>query len=137
MTKPGSDLYFIITSVIHPSIVLCLIFTLCRTAFRQGIYYFDYLIDKAEYVKNCVNKARPKMHCKGKCQLMKKIQEQEKNQQKAPEMKLENKNEVISSKSYFIFFQTESNKHSNSFDSFFITARLIDRSFAIFHPPIV
>ena len=47
--------------------------------FRQGFYYVDYLVDKAEYVKNCVNKARPKMLCNGKCQLMKKIQEQEKD----------------------------------------------------------
>lgn len=66
--------------------------------FQQGFYYVDYLVDKAEYVKNCVNKARPKMQCNGKCQLMKKIQQQEREQQKAPEMKLAGKIEVFPAK---------------------------------------
>lgn len=69
--------------------------------FRQEFYYVDYLVDKAEYAKNCINKARPKMQCNGKCQLMKKILEQEKKeQQKAPEMKLAGKIEIFPAKDH-------------------------------------
>ena len=70
--------------------------------FSQCLYYIDYLVDKAEYVKLCKNKSRPQMHCNGKCELMKKIEEQEKReQQNAPEMKLAGKIELLASKNSY------------------------------------
>ncbi len=53
--------------------------------FGNGFYIADYYTNPAKYAKNCINKAKPKLNCNGKCQLMKKIQEQEKNQQKQSE----------------------------------------------------
>lgn len=42
------------------------------------------------------------MHCNGKCQMMKKLQQEEKKDQENPERKAENKNEIIlSSKSFY------------------------------------
>ena len=61
----------------------------------------NYYTNTAAYAKNCINKARPKLHCNGKCQMMKKMQQEEKKDQQNPERKAENKAEVLSSKSYF------------------------------------
>lgn len=79
------------------------------------------------------------MHCNGKCQMMKKLQQEEKKDQENPERKAENKNEItLSSRSFFadvplsIAQLTSTEKissHSNG--------EIIDRCFDIFHPPQV
>ena len=79
--------------------------------FSAPFIRLDYYFNKADYAKNCVNKKRPKMHCNGQCQVMKKILEEEKQQQQADERKMGSKVSVLSSKSYFattaeIFLQT-------------------------------
>lgn len=77
------------------------------------------------------------MHCNGKCQMMKKLQQEEKKDQENPERKAENKNEIIlSTKSFFANVPTQylidskSKKLLPSSDG-----KSIDRSFDIFHPP--
>ena len=55
----------------------------------------DYYTNTAAFAKNCVNKSRPKMHCNGKCQMMKKLLEEEKKDQQMPERKFEKKIEII------------------------------------------
>ena len=83
-------------------VAFILLITFTAQTFNQGLYYLDYAIDRASYEKNCVNKARPMLQCKGKCQLMKKIREQEEKEKKqAPELKLASKSETISSRSFF------------------------------------
>jgi hypothetical protein len=102
--------------------------------FNQGIYYLDYLADKATYAKNCVNKARPPMHCNGKCQLMKKIQEEEKKEQQAPEMKLA-KMEVISSKSWFVTAIPVLLSDTHQYNIIYKNGSPVDQSYSFFHPP--
>lgn len=77
------------------------------------------------------------MHCNGKCQMMKKLKQEEKKDQENPDRKNENKNEVLlSSKSFFASLVLPSLQlqpeikypgQSNSIS--------IDRSLDIFHPP--
>ncbi|HJW15675.1 MAG TPA: hypothetical protein VJ499_01065 [Flavisolibacter sp.] len=48
-------------------------------SFSKWIIMADYEINKNYISKNlCINKKRPKLHCNGKCQLMKKLAEEEK-----------------------------------------------------------
>jgi hypothetical protein len=73
-----------------------LIFAFLGQSFNQYWYYLGYLVEKKEYMARCENKALPQMHCNGKCQLMKKIREQqEKERGSAPELKLAAKSEVL------------------------------------------
>lgn len=65
------------------------------------VMMLDYYVNTSAYLKNCENIAKPILKCKGKCQLMKKIQAEEKKEQQNPERKAENKNEVSSSRSFF------------------------------------
>jgi hypothetical protein len=68
--------------------------------FNKNFVVADYYTNTAKYAKNCENKAKPKMRCNGKCQMMKKLQEEEKKDQENPERKNENKI-VLSTKSFF------------------------------------
>ena len=76
------------------------------------------------------------MHCNGKCLLMKKIEEQEKKErQQFPEMKMAAKSEIISSKSFYP--TTFPMKLAETKKDYFIhtIGSPIDRSALIFHPP--
>ncbi|MET0464309.1 MAG: hypothetical protein ABW007_14185 [Chitinophagaceae bacterium] len=113
-----------------------LILAFLGQTFDQGFSYVGYVINKAEYLRNCENKYRPMLHCEGKCQLMKKIEAQrKKEEQQAPELKLTAKAEVISSKSSFLvsppgiiteISTTYVNENSGT---------PVDRSSSFFHPP--
>jgi hypothetical protein len=63
--------------------------------FSKGVIIADYYTYTAVYAQNCVNKARPKMHCNGKCQMMKKLKQEESRDQQNPERKSDHKNELL------------------------------------------
>jgi hypothetical protein len=113
-----------------------LLFAFFGQTFNQGFYYISYLINKAEYVKKCENKSRPQMNCNGQCLLMKRIKQQEKNEQgQAPEMKLAAKAEVLSSKSSFLLNTPEVITFANKTYSLFNFGMPIDQPSSYFHPP--
>jgi hypothetical protein len=104
--------------------------------FSKAFMVVDYFANTAAFAKNCENKKRPQLHCNGQCQLMKKLQKEEKKDQQNPERKAENKNEVISTKSYFA---TATNPELIAQESIthllFSDNREIKISYSIFHPP--
>ncbi len=102
--------------------------------FAGPFIMLDYFMNKAAYAKNCINKARPKMHCNGKCQAMKKIQEEEKKEQQNEERKADAKTPVLSSKSFFATIQpaTIIVLKAIAFESEY---PLTDISYDFFHPP--
>lgn len=104
--------------------------------FSGAFVLVDYFTNTKAYAKNCVNKARPAMHCNGKCQMMKKWRAEQEQEQKNNERTAENKKEVLSDKSDFssiiapdfvITFLPKMAARSKG--------KAQDRAFAIFHPP--
>jgi hypothetical protein len=81
------------------ALFILLSFTL--TVFDKAYVLVDYYFNTASYARNCENKMQPMMHCNGKCQMMKKFKAEEKRQQQNPERRAENKNEVVSCRSFF------------------------------------
>jgi len=70
--------------------------------FGRAMIVFDYRLNKTTYLKNCVNKARPMLQCQGKCQLAKKMLEQQQKEEKEQQKKNESKaDQSLSSRSYF------------------------------------
>ena len=118
-------------------IVLILLVAIGLQSFSKAIYIADYYVNNATYLKNCENKAKPKLQCNGKCQVKKKMQEEEKKEQENPDRKLENKTEIIiSSKSFFATQLIQPNKVNHNHNKwFFDMGIVIDRSSSIFHPP--
>jgi hypothetical protein len=105
------------------------------STFCQAVIVANYYANTAAYAKNCENKARPMMHCNGKCQMMKQLQEEEKQNQDDPGRKADNKNETLSSKSFYPTLALSSNIIAAS--EFFTAADDCPQSFLldVFHPP--
>jgi hypothetical protein len=68
--------------------------------FNRTIIVTSYYTNTDAYAKNCINKAKPKLLCNGKCQMAKQLQEEEQKDQQNAERKIV-KEEVLSSKSFF------------------------------------
>ena len=80
---------------------IILLFAFAAQAFNGAAIVVGYYTNSAAFAKNCENKARPTLHCNGKCQMMKKLNEQEKKEKQGPERKEVNQNEAISFLCYF------------------------------------
>ncbi|HEX3025022.1 MAG TPA: hypothetical protein VHP12_07405 [Chitinophagaceae bacterium] len=63
--------------------------------FNKAIVVFNYYANTSAFAKNCENKARPMLHCNGRCQMMKKLKQEENKDKQNPERRNENKNEVL------------------------------------------
>ena len=114
--------------------VLMLAFTV--QTFNQGLIVFGFYANQDAIAnKLCVNKAKPKMLCHGKCQLMKKLQEEEKKDKENSERKIDNKSEIffINDAYASVNYETVYNTGSNFplYNEPLINIYLID----IFHPP--
>lgn len=110
---------------------------LLAQTFSNSFIIVDYYTNTNAYAKNCENKDKPQMHCNGKCQMMKKLQQGENKDGQNPERKPENKNEItLFSQSFFAtipslkVLENTSLKISPTSDG-----KSIDRAFGIFHPP--
>jgi hypothetical protein len=116
--------------------VIFITLSLLAQTFSRMFIIADYYANTAAYAKNCINKSRPKMHCNGKCQMMKKILQEEKKDQENTERRENLKNEVLSSKSFF-----GSLNHpltiviNNRLLAIFIYSKPAEPLFDIFHPP--
>lgn len=96
----------------------------------------DYYLHTASYAKNCVNKARPVMHCNGKCQMAKKMMQEERKDEQAPERKSVNKNDItLSSKSFFASIDLPVFSIIPSVKRDYVSRNISGRSLDIFHPP--
>ena len=69
-------------------------------AFQRNLLILDYYTDTKSFSQFCENKFRPQLHCNGKCILMKKLSEKNKEEQQNTEQK-KNQSEVLFSESYF------------------------------------
>lgn len=105
--------------------------------FNNAFVYLDYYTNTVKYAEHCENKDKPTMHCNGKCQMNKKIQQEEKKDQENPERRADNKNEiVVYSNAEFacvsnILLLRLQNNYRN-FNSSFISSNC---RIGVFHPP--
>lgn len=103
--------------------------------FSKGFLAVHYLLYTDVYLKACVNKEKPELGCNGKCQLGKKMTEQENASTPVPILKDAGKTEVLSTRSYPPVYKTVL--------QFKVIVRIpvhdagaaVHRSFSVFHPP--
>lgn len=123
--------------VLHKLFATILLFAFFGQSFNQYWYYLDYLVEKKEYVKRCENKALPQLHCNGKCQLMKKIREQqEKERGPAPELKVAAKSDLIPPGTSFNLAPFKMEEKNRVFFACSIGVP-VDRPSGLFRPPDV
>jgi hypothetical protein len=126
---------FIFATMIRYTTAILLIFAFAIQTFKGGFVIFDYYSNTAAFAKNCINKAKPKLHCNGKCQMMKKMAEEEKKDQQIPERKFENKIEVLSAKYFTTTVQPGASQMILLTYNNHLCAREVKMPRSFFHPP--
>ena len=111
-----------------------LIVFVCQT-FSNGWVMVEYFTNKAAFANNCENKAKPNLHCNGKCQIMKKMQAAESKEQQMPERRLENKIELFSCKLSNYHFENIFSEISAQIVAIEKNHSLKDISLSLFRPP--
>lgn len=117
-------------------VVIVLILAILTQSMSKGIILLSYFTNKQAYEKYCVNKARPQLHCDGKCQMAKKIKAEEERDQKDPlknslssEVTMINENHFVSIHPEFIALVIREDIFPHSIGN------VVDRSRSFFHPP--
>lgn len=90
-------------SVLLKKTAICiLIFSFLAQTLNTYSAIFDYYLHTSIYMQKCINKDKPLMHCNGKCQLSKKIIQQENSEKQNQERRSGNNNiSSLSSESWF------------------------------------
>ncbi|SEW38435.1 hypothetical protein [Chitinophaga arvensicola] len=64
-------------------------------SFSRVFIVVDYYANTSAFAEKCENKARPSMHCNGKCQMMKRLKQEDNRDNKSPDKKSDNRYELI------------------------------------------
>jgi hypothetical protein len=100
--------------------------------FSKTFILVIYEINKDYIAKNlCVNRNKPKMHCNGKCHLMKQLKKEEKKEE-VPNIKDKNEQVQISEKKNFSFL---GQNIPDDFSQYYFISNYSKPCFSIFHPP--
>jgi hypothetical protein len=115
------------------SILMLLVFV---QSFSNWFIYLEYQSNKTFIAdKLCINKTKPKLHCNGKCQMMKKIAEEEQNSShssnpprlRLPEVPIQQNNTLAVLHNY--------KQNKLVYSSFYQLKEYNAPFMAIFHPP--
>ena len=103
--------------------------------FNRAFVLVDYYVNTSHYIKNCENKAAPDMHCEGKCEVSKKMKEEDRKDQQNPGRKATNHNEVVSSKSHYATLSIRIPEQGAKFAYAYQFSIPTTIGSEIFHPP--
>ena len=96
----------------------------------------DYALNKTMITKNfCENKAKPKMHCNGKCHLKKQLEKDDKQQSLPSSLKEKSEIEFFSAPLLSEFDQAISEITRPCF--YYLLPPVVSHNNAVFHPPTV
>ena len=112
--------------------VACLVET-----FYGDILIADYYSNTAGFAANCVNKNKPKMHCNGKCQLQKKMNEANNNDKQQTTRKNAADANTLSSKTSFEFIACPPNVANKQEFVIINEGAPVDIAASFFHPPCI
>lgn len=129
------NIFNYLCAVLKSIAIIPLLIAFAAQSFSGVFIQLGYVLNPDAFAKYCVNKAKPKLHCNGKCQMAKKIKEEEKKEQENLELKTI-KSQSISSKSYYPSLISPEGVLISSVTAVpqsigFAT----DNSFDFFHPP--
>jgi hypothetical protein len=116
-------------------IATILLIAFAAQTFTKELLVLDYYTNTTAFEKDCVNKDKPMMHCCGRCQLRKKLLQQENSDKQNPEQR-DNKNEVVlSSKSFFATVPLIKEQACDITYPELSCGKEIKMPHSIFHPP--
>jgi hypothetical protein len=115
------------------TIVLFLPFFLIT--FQGNFVLLDYRINLDSFLRECINRSKPQLGCKGKCQMTMRLQERESQSKEGDAIPKSGSFSPISSKSFFQVliepWELQQKSHVLVVQSVFLLSFFRD----IFHPP--
>lgn len=118
------------------SIAFILLIAFMVQAFSKIFVVIDYNINTAAYEAQCINKANIAMKCKGKCQMLKALEQENKKDQQYPDRRGENKYDiVISDKNYFTQTVRPIDAENDFIFPEYSFGKVAQIVASIFHPP--
>lgn len=123
------------SKVLKQLLSIVLLFAFLLQMSHRLIIIVDFKVNNEQYLQNCENKSRPEMACKGRCQMTKKVQEEEQKEQQLPETKLEKTYDLffVNIHNDFQYFNTTPEK---SYFQLYCVGQEIKMSRTHFRPPI-
>ena len=117
-------------------ITICLIFTLIGSNFSRFFVCAGYEVNKQYIINNlCINKARPELHCNGRCYLAKKLKQAEEKEKKQEREDQKNRyQEALTTRKLSISFKAPVYKITYPQSPI---KSPVNRASGIFHPPQV
>ena len=121
--------------MLKPITAIIFLLSFALQTFSSWLIVADYFTHTAAYATHCENKAKPQLHCNGKCQMMKKLQHEEQKDEQNNENKSGIKNETI------LYLQTSFYNISSAYHSTLALYPCISDDQlqtmprSIFHPP--
>jgi hypothetical protein len=80
--------------------VILFLFVMVAQTFSGYVLKADYFINISSYIEKCINRDKPKLKCNGQCQLAKKMQEADDNDEGSGSVNAEVFTLILSSRSY-------------------------------------
>jgi len=105
----------------------------------QEVLVVDYQLNKAQITAQyCVNKARPQLHCNGKCHLAKQLRKAEGGDKKAPaEAQAKVKYEVLPLAAFALAVPRHWPLPSRRFVALAVARCATGLALGVFHPPLL
>jgi len=121
-------------NALKPVCAILLLIVFFAHCFTESFIVIRFYANQAYYASICENKARPMLHCNGKCQLARKLRQAEKKDQQNSGRRLDNNNNEV------IFFPPAIYNFycASLFNNHFGCVQdnhTVDFSLSIFHPP--
>lgn len=116
-------------------VVTVVLFAMMLQCFSKMIVVAEFYANRDYIARNlCVNRLNTAVHCAGRCQLDKRILQEEKSSGDK-ELRQESRNEVLSSRSFFAVAVAPVTVFIERAYPVTDAPRPVDRSLSIFHPP--
>ena len=116
-------------------ITFILLFAFAMQSFQKNLIVLDYVANITAYIEQCINRDKPELKCKGRCQMMKKLQAEEEKEQQNPEHKGENKGPTLFPSPEPIAAAIAIPRFIKSVFKPFEIKQPVDRPSSVFQPP--
>lgn len=84
--RPAHNKRLLGLRLLRPVLAFFLFFSMTAQMFRGDFIILDYYTHQQSFSAACINKDKPEMHCNGKCQMYKKLQQEHQQEQSHPEL---------------------------------------------------
>jgi len=113
-----------------------MLLSIMASTFSKAVILVDFYANQDYIAKNlCINRNRPEMRCKGRCQLCKRLDRDAGQDKNAPDRKPENRSLLVYFEQLNEIFRAPVTADIHSAYPSMVVKAPVDRAASFFHPP--